>query len=627
MPIQFIGHLHWPRSLRWQFALVLAAFAVLIVAGSLATVYTLRVSADTARQLAEKSLVRMQQARDLVQESLLIERETLRMLAADSPADVRTSYANTIKQLDSLDSLVTRLGEDRADAVVLSLHQSNQLFRNTVHIMAQLHEGTQRANTAFDQSVQKNIQTLQKYSDPAAQKLIVLLYRLGKADHATEVDALRNQFMLQARSIHPLPQTAYQDPPSASDDTNEAQAPANLSPFTLRIKLIQQQDNLRHFRGELQRQVSTIATTARELSQHFTNDYHETVKMLDTISQRTQFLVLGLLGGCLTLGLLVARYFIGRHILARLQKISQYLQQNPATETQARIPVQGSDEIGSMARIIEQFTLERRQLADAQRQLLQADKMSSVGQLAGGVANKINAPVNYVTANLSTLREYANNLFKVLAFYEANENELQEKTRFAIKRMKREINIDFLHDDMISLLSQTEGGLQQVKSILQDLRDFSHGANADKQWANLEQVLDHTLNITSHELKHKIEVFKEYAGIPEIQCIPSRLNQVFMNLLVNAAHAIEGYGKITLRTGLHENNVWAEVEDNGCGIPPEVLSHIFDPFAPSSTSKGTGFGLPMAYDIIQQHGGTITVKSKVGTGTVFRVTLPIKTET
>jgi signal transduction histidine kinase len=163
-----------------------------------------------------------------------------------------------------------------------------------------------------------------------------------------------------------------------------------------------------------------------------------------------------------------------------------------------------------------------------------------------------------------------------------------------------------------------------VKRIVQDLKDFSSEGGAEKLLANLEQGLDSTLNVVGTEFKYKATVVKEYAAIPDIECIPTQLNQVFMNLLENAAQAIEVRGTVTLRTGREGDKVWVEVQDTGSGIRPEHLDRIFDPFFTTrDVGKGVGLGLAMSYGIVQKHDGEITVKSDVGVGSVFRVTLPI----
>jgi len=165
--------------------------------------------------------------------------------------------------------------------------------------------------------------------------------------------------------------------------------------------------------------------------------------------------------------------------------------------------------------------------------------------------------------------------------------------------------------------------LQRVTRIVQDLKDFSHVDESERMWANLEQGLESTLNVVWNEIKYKAEVIREYAGIPEIECLPSQINQVFMNLLVNAGQAIEEQGHITLRTGQDEDNVWVEVADDGQGIQPEHLERIFEPFFTTKpVGKGTGLGLSLSYGIVRKHGGHIEVESPAGKGTCFRVVLP-----
>jgi signal transduction histidine kinase len=141
--------------------------------------------------------------------------------------------------------------------------------------------------------------------------------------------------------------------------------------------------------------------------------------------------------------------------------------------------------------------------------------------------------------------------------------------------------------------------------------------------ADLEQGLNSTLNVAWNEIKYKADVVKEYAGVPELYCLPSQINQVFLNLLINAAHAIEDKGTIVVRTGYDDKVVWVEIEDNGCGIAPDHLDHIFEPFFTTKpVGKGTGLGLSIVYGIVQGHQGTIEVRSVVGSGTVFKVALP-----
>jgi two-component system NtrC family sensor kinase len=265
------------------------------------------------------------------------------------------------------------------------------------------------------------------------------------------------------------------------------------------------------------------------------------------------------------------------------------------------------------------------QLESAQNQLLQSEKMASIGQLAAGVAHEINNPVGFVNSNLGTLGKYINNMFEVINAYAAAEAKVGINTCPEVAQIKKAVDFAFLVEDIPSLLRESQDGLARVKRIVQDLKDFSHVDESNWQHASLEQGMDSTLNVVANEIKYKAQVVKEYCGIPDVECMPSQLNQVFLNLLMNAAQAIDSKGIITIRTGLAADEVWVEVEDTGKGIAPENLHRIFDPFFTTKpVGKGTGLGLSLSYGIVQKHRGRIEVKSELGKGTTFRVCLPIR---
>ncbi len=264
-------------------------------------------------------------------------------------------------------------------------------------------------------------------------------------------------------------------------------------------------------------------------------------------------------------------------------------------------------------------------LESAHTQLLQSEKMASIGQLAAGVAHEINNPVGFVNSNLGTLSKYITGIFSVISAYEAAEARLGEGTLPEIAQAKQKVDFSYLAKDIPGLLKESQDGLARVTRIVQDLKDFSHVDESNWQYANLEQGMDSTLNVVANEIKYKAEVVKEYAGLPEVKCMPSQLNQVFMNMLLNASQAIDKNGTITVRTGSEGDEVWVEVEDTGAGIPPEHLNRIFDPFFTTKpVGKGTGLGLSLSYGIVQKHHGRIEVKSEVGKGTIFRVWLPVQ---
>lgn len=269
-------------------------------------------------------------------------------------------------------------------------------------------------------------------------------------------------------------------------------------------------------------------------------------------------------------------------------------------------------------------------LQRAQDQLLQSEKLASIGQLAAGVAHEINNPVGYVFSNFGTLTKYLDDLFRMLAAYEQAEAQLAgTPAAEVLARLRGEIELDYLKQDVPQLMKESAEGISRVRKIVQDLKDFSHvDARQEWEWTDLHRGIDSTLNIVNNEIKYKADVVKAYGTLPLVQCLSSELNQVFMNLLVNAAHAIgPQHGTIHIRTGCDSDNshVWVEIQDNGSGIPRDNLLRIFDPFFTTKpVGKGTGLGLSLSYGIVQKHKGRLEVDSEVGSGTTFRVTVPVR---
>jgi two-component system NtrC family sensor kinase len=267
-------------------------------------------------------------------------------------------------------------------------------------------------------------------------------------------------------------------------------------------------------------------------------------------------------------------------------------------------------------------------LSMAQQQLLQSEKLASIGQLAAGVAHEINNPIGYIFSNFNTLETYIENLLAMLKSYEDAEAGISlPDVVAALHAMRDSVELDFLKEDIPVLMRESKEGIVRVRKIVQDLKDFSRiDGGQDWQWANLHQGIDSTLNVVNNEVKYKADIVKEYGAIPDIECLPSQINQVIMNIVVNAAHSIGAErGKITVRTGTGDAAVWIEIADTGAGIPKENLSRIFDPFFTTKpVGKGTGLGLSLSYGIVQKHKGRIEVESEVGKGTRFRITLPIQ---
>lgn len=303
-----------------------------------------------------------------------------------------------------------------------------------------------------------------------------------------------------------------------------------------------------------------------------------------------------------------------------LRELNEQLEQRVSQRTSA---------LGSANQQLLQNNLELKQLnlqlENTQKQLLLSEKMASVGQLAAGVAHEINNPIGFVNSNLGTLEKYVADMSKLITAYAQNEGQLSANARANLDEVKRAVDLPYLMGDMPQLFKESKDGLERVRRIIQDLRDFSHVDEMEWQLVNLEQHMDSTLNVAWNELKYKADVVKEYAGLPDVECMPSQIKQVFLNLLVNAAQAIETKGTITIRTGVQNEEVWIEVADTGQGIAPHHLNQIFDPFFTTKpVGKGTGLGLSVSYGIVQKHGGRIEVTSELGKGTDMRVWLPIK---
>jgi|GEM_PF-1470986 len=273
----------------------------------------------------------------------------------------------------------------------------------------------------------------------------------------------------------------------------------------------------------------------------------------------------------------------------------------------------------------------RGQLEAQQAQMLQTEKMASIGQLAAGVAHEINNPTGFVASNLSSLAGYVTDLKTALEAYGALAASCSDQDAVAeqlacVQAVVKKIDLEYLLEDIDDLIDESIEGTHRIRQIVADMRDFSHVDSPDLAVEDLNQLLDKTLNVAHNELKYKAEVVRDFGEIPDVFCYGGKMGQVFLNLFVNAAHAMKESGKLTVRTGSEaKGSVWVEVEDNGSGIDQENLNHIFEPFfTTKEIGKGTGLGLHLAYQTVQAHEGEISVKSVVGEGTTFRIELPVK---
>lgn len=271
-----------------------------------------------------------------------------------------------------------------------------------------------------------------------------------------------------------------------------------------------------------------------------------------------------------------------------------------------------------------------RQLQEVQAQVVQAEKMASIGQLAAGVAHEINNPLGYIHSNLHTLQQYLQDLQKVTEITKRLAAQLPSNHADVIEfnQMKQDLDLDFMQADLQDLVNESMEGARRAQQIVLDLRNFSRVNSQQREMFNIEKGIDSTLNIVYNELKYKAKVHKEYAGLKPYECVGSQLNQIFMNLLINAAHAIEEFGDITIRTGYKGQDwLWVEVEDSGKGMSQEVQNKMFDPFFTTKpVGQGTGLGLSLAYKIIKDHHGEVEVDSDIGVGTRIRIYFPLNPE-
>jgi len=314
--------------------------------------------------------------------------------------------------------------------------------------------------------------------------------------------------------------------------------------------------------------------------------------------------------------LIRARYLRrGRRLEALVQERTRSL--NDANEQQRQTNLALQHRNGEL------LTLNDR-LEHTQNQLVQSEKLASIGQLAAGVAHEINNPIGYVSSNLYTLQQYTARLLAALEALSA-----MDHSRAAAEELieiRRRFDVDVLTSDLPQLLTESREGLGRVAKIVRDLKDFSridHGENWVR--ADLHQGLESTLNIVANELKFKAQIVKQFGEIPLVECLPAELNQVFMNVLMNAGQAILERGRIIVSTGQSGDQVWVAIEDDGQGIPHEILPRIFDPFFTTKpVGSGTGLGLSISYGIVLKHHGSIHVDSTLGRGTTMLIKLPVQ---
>lgn len=273
-------------------------------------------------------------------------------------------------------------------------------------------------------------------------------------------------------------------------------------------------------------------------------------------------------------------------------------------------------------------------LKETQSRILQTEKMASIGQLAAGVAHEINNPIGFIGSNLDALGDYLKDLKVLMEYYwqlkkvlrESEQEKLSDKIKKQIQTImeyESDIEIDYLMKDIPELLNDCRDGTLRVGRIVGDLKNFAHPGNDKQMLVDINKGLESTLNVVNNEIKYKASVIKDFGKLARVEGYPQKLNQVFMNILMNAAQAIKEKGEIRIQTKQQGPNVLITISDNGSGIEKENIPKIFEPFfTTKKIGQGTGLGMNIAYNIIEEHKGHIEVKSLVGKGTTFTITLP-----
>jgi two-component system, NtrC family, sensor kinase len=346
--------------------------------------------------------------------------------------------------------------------------------------------------------------------------------------------------------------------------------------------------------------------------------------------------VTGLGIALLLLTILISTSFL----LKPVKELIRGLKDFENTDTLVQLKVKNRTEIGLLISTFNQMSLNVHQtridlrkkikeleksnldLKEAQTQLVQSAKMTSLGQLVAGVAHELNNPIGFIYSNTSHLREYSEKLFEII-------NEIEKNPERA-EQIKAENDFNFIQQDLPKLIKSCQDGAQRTRDIVRGLRNFSRLEESQLKEIDLHESIDMTLELLKGETKNRIQIHKQYETIPHVYCYASQINQVIMNILTNAVHAISGNGQIWISTqtlkasATHAGRVQMIIQDNGIGMEPEVVEKIFEPFfTTKDVGQGTGLGLSISYGIVQNHGGNIQVKSSKGVGTEFVITIPV----
>lgn len=271
-----------------------------------------------------------------------------------------------------------------------------------------------------------------------------------------------------------------------------------------------------------------------------------------------------------------------------------------------------------------------KELKLAQTQLIQSEKLVSIGQLSAGIAHEVNNPTAFIKSNIGILKkyiktyqEYFDHCQSLFTHLKKSTNEQLKDRLFIINQHAKENDLAFIIEDSACIVEESGVGVERIIDIVSGLKKFSRSSDNKKFLCQINSCVEEALKLSHNELKYNVTVEKNLAELPEVMANEGELVQVFVNLLINASRAISKRGKITVRTSVVRKDISVTVSDTGCGIDEKNLEHIFDPFFTTKpVGEGTGLGLSISYGIIENHGGRITVKSQLGKGTQFTIMLP-----
>ncbi len=628
-PIDLLASSRLPRSLRGQFTLALWILALLSLAGGLASVYALRTSSSTAQQLAQERLTRMQQAQEIVQRTLLIDREADHLLDAPSLAAMQESYASVIKQTTGLDSAVQGMTATGDNASVLDLQQANQLFRNTVDVAAQLRESALRAQDALDQFIDKSAQRLETDGREDVS-LANLLYRLEDAESPAAVEQLRAQYIQRA-------------------STGKSAAWNARDPFSERLGLLDQRAKLHRCRDQLTQQSQLLVMAARQQSASLDADYRAAVQQLVDQSRHEQNWVLALLASSLLFTWLVSTVF-RRHVLRRLQHVSRYLQLDSASSIPLAALVRGRDEISDMARAVDRFLAGRAkldlrtvELQETQDRLVAAARLAGIAEIAtnilhnvGNVLNSINVSADVIGAKLRTSK--AGGLARAVRLMDEHAGSLGE---FLTHDTKGRLLHTYLRDLGPALEAEHESMSTELAALCKSIDHVKNVVATQQSHADAPRVVEildvgdlasDALRMCSAALaRHNVLIVNNVKQLPGLPLDSNRMLQILVNLIGNAKQAFENVTDrnpcVTLDADLEEaldaKVLRITVADNGEGIAPQNLSRIFS-HGFTTRKNGHGFGLHSCVLAAQEMGGTLIARSDgPGRGAAFILQIPI----